>query len=73
MYEALIVSFLPKQKQQQQQNIVTTIFKDTNFGKLTYGQMSIIYISIQDRILLLLYIANILCLIKKCLYLLKIQ
>ena len=53
MYEALIVIVFYK-KTKQNKNIVTTIFKDRNFGMLTYCQMSIIYIPIQDRILLLL-------------------
>ena len=53
MYEALIVIVF-QTKKKAKLNRVTTIFKDTNFGKLTYSQMSIIYISIQDRVFLLL-------------------
>ena len=54
MYEALIVIVFQTNKKQTKQNRVTTIFKDTNFGKLTYPQLSIIYIPIQDRVFLLL-------------------
>ena len=35
-------------------NIVTTIFKDMNSGNLTYCQLSIIYIPLQDSTLLFL-------------------
>ena len=67
MYEALIVIVFTKKKRKHSHNNL----QGHELWQFDFCQMSIIYIPIQDRILLV--IANILWLIKKCLYLLKVQ
>ena len=67
MYEALIVIVFTKKKQQKHSH--NNLQELWQFDFLS--NVNKIYIPIQDRILLV--IANILWLIKKCLYLLKVQ